>query len=525
MSRHTWKSPGSHKESKPNFVEEMNLLLILVFLSFLCYGIIVQNWEGFTQALFNEYNIIINGNFTDNEILYTLYGSMGIITFWRYTNLFIFNYPFAYYYLFIEFPRRQKQTDCIKGLKNKKLGVICTTYNKSPTIIRHSFQSLLKEIDNYGVEACITIATSKGQQGDRDHSIFSRELKRSKPTTCHVTFNTFKQEGTGKREAIVKCINHLEQEGGIDYIIIMDGDNIIELNSLSKMIPFFLQKKRGKQIGAITCNNKAYVQGSNFFTAWLRLRFHMRHIDLASCMCVLTGRFSIIRAKILFAPGVREIIGNHVIQTFLSGNVKALSGDDKSTFKAVMDQNYETLYIPNVYSYSMEDLPIQDVWWKNYWWYGTSELTKRYSGNMLLVAGELIRLGVEKIGWRRWWKLHDQRLAFWTPLSGLIAALILSVTIHPLMIILWISWVLFSRSMHSIIIAYFNRDFSFYNILVLPYIQFMGSFIKLKRIPNLHVQKWNNQGIIQGRPAVLLPVVNLGLIIIMTVYTLMKFSL
>jgi glycosyltransferase Alg8 len=121
-------------------------------------------------------------------------------------------------------------------------------------------------------------------------------------------------------------------------------------------------------------------------------------------------------------------------------------------------------------------------------------LMVRYYGNMVRNNGRAIALGPHRLGWFVWWALVDQRLSPWTSLTGPLSALALSLRAGPAVLILYLGWVLLSRSVQSLIAGGFSRRIHPYMPLILYFNQLAGSMIKILLFFNPDRQKWTRQG-------------------------------
>ncbi len=172
-----------------------------------------------------------------------------------------------------------------------------------------------------------------------------------------------------------------------DVVVLMDGDTVLGSGIMEKCLPLFALRPK---LGAVTTDNISVTTGNWLYRKWYTLRFSMRHRmmksqSLSRQLLVLTGRFSIIRAKEAFTEEFVAYLENDRIQHWLHGEIKFVTGDDKSTWYCLLRRGCEMLYVPDAHIFCMEDSGKKPF---------TSSIKKmhRWFGNMLRNNGRAIRL-------------------------------------------------------------------------------------------------------------------------------------
>ena len=192
----------------------------------------------------------------------------------------------------------------------------------------------------------VVVVVNAGSQEEDD---LFREVISQDPAS-EIELMYVRQEG-GKRRGMADALFALRSSnyeiGDDDIVVLMDGDTVLGKGILEKSLPFFATNPR---LGAVTTDNIAVTSGNAFYRKWYTLRFAMRHrmmksISLANQLLVLTGRFSVFRAPWCLTDDFIAHVENDRIAHWLHGEIKFVTGDDKSTWYSLLKEGWEMLYV------------------------------------------------------------------------------------------------------------------------------------------------------------------------------------
>jgi mannuronan synthase len=277
----------------------------------------------------------------------------------------------------------------------------------------------------------------------------------------------------------------------------MDGDIRLEPGTLSRSLSFF---QADEHLGALTTNNSAIVTGNDATREWYDLRYAQRHLVMSSLsvsnrLLVLTGRYSAFRADLAVQPDFIDLVENDQVDHWRFGRFKFLSGDDKSTWYWLLKNGWRMRYLPDVYVSGFEELPDRHRFFAS-----TTELMRRWYGNMLRTSDRAIALGPRPMGLFAWWSLVDQRLSMWTTLIGPTVAILVSLFVRPSFLFAYLLWILFTRGIATLILAWQRGRYSLLWIPLIYYNQVWGAMLKTYVSFRFNRQKWSRQGISAGEP-------------------------
>ena len=298
-------------------------------------------------------------------------------------------------------------------------------------------------------------------------------------------------QANGKRDAMAKALRILGQmmHTRHDICVFIDGDTAVPENLWEKAAPVFSDP----DVGALTTDEKAITGKTNLFADWFELRFNQRQVMMCSTglsrrVLTLTGRCSVFRATLAthrdFIAGVNADYLDH----WRLGRVNFLTGDDKSTWFWLLKNGWHMVYLPDVRPESFEDQP------RPTFFDSAQTLMVRWFGNMMRTNGRAIALGPARIGLFTWWSVLDQRVSMWTTLVGPISVVLTALIYTPLVIPLYIAWVMVTRYLFCVYIALFRGTwFPITHPPVLYFGQVVGAMIKTFVSFRLDRQKWTRQ--------------------------------
>ena len=364
-----------------------------------------------------------------------------------------------------------------------KLFIIIPTFGEKPEVSKQMLGSVLDECARIGSQVIIVVNAGCEEDDALFLSIFNE-----RPRLPNVEMRFIRQIG-GKRQGLADCLNQLmgEEVDENDAIILMDGDTVLGKSILQKCLPLFAARPK---LGALTTDNISVTKGNWMYRKWYTLRFSMRHRmmksqSLSRQLLVLTGRFSVFRAKECLTPEFISYLENDRIKHWLHGEIKFVTGDDKSTWYCLLNRGCEMLYVPDAHIFCMEDSGAQPF---------SQSIKKmhRWFGNMLRNNGRAIRLGPGRQKPFIWWCLIDQRISIFTSLMGPIAAIWGAYWISSGYLVAYAMIVILSRLAYALILTIEGHRMSFTDIPMLLYTQWVGSSVKIYTMFHLHKQKWDS---------------------------------
>jgi glycosyltransferase Alg8 len=416
--------------------------------------------------------------------------AIGLIGMWRYGWWFT-HYLRASAYRGLRFPKlRRVATEVTdRGFRPDHIYVLCTSYRIEPSVTYAVYEGLIRNALDYGVRTTVFAAIS-----DRTDVDVLGQLLDDYGHPDLIEFRYMFQRGDGKRSAMAEVLRAISrcEPGPNDLVVFMDGDIRLPASTFRRSMPFFFFEH---DLGAVTTNNKAIVDGGNATKEWYDLRYAQRHLLMCSTslsrrVLVLTGRFSVIRADLCTCPDFIRLVERDQLAHRRFGTFALLSGDDKSTWYWLLKNNWAMRYIPDVRVYGFESLPQPRRFVAS-----TISLMRRWFGNMFRTSGRAIALGPRNMGFFTWWCLVDQRLSVWTTLIGPTVAVVLTIFIRPSFAIAYLLWVMSTRLLASTLLGLSWGRMSPYWPVLLYYNQVGGAALKSSINFRYNQQKWTRQGI------------------------------
>lgn len=421
--------------------------------------------------------------------------AIGAVGVWRYSWWLVQALRSVWYNRRL-FPRLRAEADAAAAVaRPPELYVLCTSYRIDPEVNFRVYDALVREVADYGVPTTVFASIS-----DRTDVDVIAHVLDDHGWPDNVEIRYMFQKGDGKRSAMAEVLRAISRRlpapGAL--LVSMDGDIRLEPGTLSRSLSFFLADP---ELGALTTNNNAVVTGGDATREWYDLRYAQRHLVMSSLsvsarLLVLTGRYSAFRADLAVQPGFIDLVENDHIDHWRFGRFKFLSGDDKSTWYWLLKNGWKMRYLPDVHVSGFEELPDRRRFFAS-----TTDLMRRWYGNMLRTSGRAIGLGPRPMGLFAWWSLVDQRLSMWTTLIGPTVALLVTLFVRPSFLFAYLLWILFTRGIATLILAWQRGRYSLLWIPLIYYNQVWGAILKTYVSFRFNRQKWSRQGISAGEPA------------------------
>jgi mannuronan synthase len=413
--------------------------------------------------------------------------TIGVIGLWRWSWAGV-HFIRAMIYRRRVFPRLRAQAE--GAPLPPALYVVVTSYRISPEMNAAVYGRLLDEARQLRIPCCVVACITDMADAEVLRLVFDqRRATLAEGSALYL----LPQAGTGKRGALVDAINLIQGLGASPHaqMLLMDGDTLIEPGQMERTCRFL---SAFPDVGAVTTDNLPLVRGPAPVREWYRLRMSQRDQGMCSMalsrrLLVLTGRFSLFRMEAVASPSFALAVGNDGIRHWRLGFIRMVTGDDKSTWFALLKTPWRMLYIPDVAVVCAEELPAGG------WFKASTALMLRWYGNTTRNNGRALALGPRRLGWFFWFCLLDQRISPWTSLSGP-AVMVAAAILHGYgFLILYILWVLITRSLMTLLNWLGTGRFHPIFPLLLYYNQIVGSLVKIFVLHHPDRQRWNRQGL------------------------------
>ncbi|PMR73853.1 glycosyltransferase [Billgrantia endophytica] len=419
---------------------------------------------------------------------------IGGIAVWRYSWWLIQAVRSVWYNRHV-FPRLRAEADTVDEIvRPPELFVLCTSYRIEAEINFQVYDAMVREVADYGVPTTIFASIS-----DRTDVDVITHVMDEHDWPENIEIRYMFQKGDGKRSAMAEVLRAISRRlpapGAL--LISMDGDIRLEPGTLPRSLSFFQAQA---DLGALTTNNRAEVTGDDATCEWYDLRYAQRHLMMSSMsvsrrLLVLTGRYSVFRADLATQPDFIELIESDHVDHWRFGHFTFLSGDDKSSWFWLLKNGWRMLYLPDVHVTGFEELPDRRRFFAS-----TTDLMRRWYGNMLRTSNRAIALGPRPMGMFTWWSLVDQRLSMWTTLVGPTVVTLVSLFVRPSFLFAYVLWIIFTRGIATLILAWQRGRYSLLWIPLIYYNQVWGAMLKTYVSFRFNRQKWSRQGISAGEP-------------------------
>ncbi len=411
-----------------------------------------------------------------------LFFAFGVLQIWRLSTMTI-HIVRALWYQFRVFPRWRRAADAVPDAQRypSRLAFIIPTCREKPEVSRLMLRSVLSEILPLPCPVSLYITTACAEEDE----VFLAELRGHSIPENRVEIIFMRQPG--KRSGMGFALRALARRGIDDrtLVVLMDGDTVLGPGLLEKTLPFFHLRPR---LGALTTDNLAITTGAKWYQRWYDLRFSMRHrymksVSLSRRVLTLTGRFSIFRGPITVSEEFLRYIEDDVVEDWLYGKIRFITGDDKSTWFAVLKRQWEMIFVPDAYAVCMEDSserPFPQAFAKMFRWFG----------NMLRNNGRAIALGPRCTGFFTWWCLVDQRLSIWTTLIGPTLAVFLACTANFYYLVFYLFVATMRRLIYLGVLALEGHRLRFIDLPLLFFTDWASAVMKISVLADLKSQRW-----------------------------------
>ena len=412
---------------------------------------------------------------------------IGIIGIWRYS--WWFNHAVrAQVYARWRYPVLAKRASKLwaDGWRPQHMHILMTTFREDRETTEAVIRSICSELRSIGVAGTIWLGSSEPE----DEEIVINHLTVI-AGDLDVTLRIVRQNQPGKRVAIALILRAMSRYGltSDDLVVFMDGDFVLGRGALSKCLPHFAADP---EVHALTTDEEVVCKGPWWMQSWLDMRFAQRRLAMQSHalsgrVLTLTGRMSVFRATHITSHQFIRLLEADYLDHWLWGRFRFLSGDDKSTWYALLCHNVKMLYVPDATGYTIEIV-------EGSGYTRMVENFRRWSGNMLRNGARALRLGPRRMPFFIWCCLVDQRIAIWTMLFSPLLAVIASTHIGMSFVVSYIVFVAVTRMILSIVLFMYSKRVDLNYVWILYANQILNATVKVYMIWRLSKQKWTNRG-------------------------------
>ncbi|MGE0767426.1 MAG: glycosyltransferase [Hyphomicrobiaceae bacterium] len=418
-----------------------------------------------------------------HEIVYVM-GALGV---WRYSWWFN-HWLRALIYERITYPKKRDLAAELwdSGWRPRHIHVQMTTFREHREISEAVIRALCREIREAGVPATIWLGSSEREDEER----IARHLKLV-AADLDITLRIIRQNQPGKRVAIALILRAMARANLArdDLVFFMDGDFVFHPGLTRKCAPLFALDP---DLHALTTDEHVIVHGPGWMQSWLNMRFAQRRLAMCSHalsdrVLTLTGRCSMFRAQHITSNEFIRLQEADFLDHWLWGTFRFLSGDDKSTWFALLKRGVKMTYVPDAAGTTIEVVEGS----------GTKRMVenlRRWSGNMLRNGYRAILLGPRAMPFFIWWCCVDQRLAMWTMLFSPMLAIAGAVKMGGSYVVAYAIYIAITRAILSIVLFTYSRRVDLNYIWCLYANQILNAVVKVYMMWRLAKQKWANRG-------------------------------
>lgn len=413
---------------------------------------------------------------------------LGIWGVWRYGNAVI-HFTRGLYFLYWHFPKLRKKIDALgDDALPSEIFLVVTSFripiDTTYSVYRSVFEEALR------VNCKVTIVVSIVEKADEllIKSTFQDIILGDKDIKLIIV----RARGTGKRDGLAHAFRAISRHSpNPDAIVgVIDGDTEMLPHCVYNAVSVFSLLP---SVGGVTTDEYCEVVGGRLEKEWHTMRFAQRHINMSSMslsnrVLTMTGRLSFFRAPVLTDPEFIKDVEADFLNHWRLGTFRFLTGDDKSSWLSLMRMGWETYYVPDSKTLTIEHPPD-----KNFF-RATRQLMFRWYGNSLRQNFRATKiLGFRRLGLFATYVLYDQRVAMWTCLIGLFSSLIIGLFYDFTFLWFYVAWILLSRSIISLLLKLSGHPISPMYPFTMYYNQIVGSIMKIKVMFHLDQQKWTRQ--------------------------------
>jgi glycosyltransferase Alg8 len=411
--------------------------------------------------------------------------AIGVVGVWRYA-VRATHFIRAMCFLHLTFPKLRRQGSAATAAGPSHVYFLVTSFRIDASTTARVYRAVFEEAIECGYPA--TVIASIVELGDR--LLIDAIWQRLNPPDA-VKLKFVRIAGTGKRDGLAHGFRAISRAGpdAAALVAVVDGDAVLQRGIIRKCAPMFHLMP---DVGALTTNELCIVRGGPVVSAWHRLRFAERHLNMCSMaltrrVLTLTGRMSLFRAGIVVDSRFIADVEYDSLLHWRLGRFRFLTGDDKSSWFSVVRLGWKTFYVPDVAIQTIEHPPHPSF-------VATSrQLMFRWYGNSMRQNGRARKLGPHALGWFTYYVLQDQRVQMWTGLLGLTAAIIASIRYDFHYLIAFVVWVGITRCIMCMTLRAAGHAIAPLFVPLMYYNQVLGSVAKIVASSFPDRQSWTRQ--------------------------------
>jgi mannuronan synthase len=401
---------------------------------------------------------------------------LGLLGIWRY-GWWMNHFLRAKVFGNITYPKKRAQAEALwnSGWRPKHIHVQMTTFREHRAISEAVLRGLCQQIREAGVPATLWLGSSElnDEMKIANHlKVIAKDLD--------VTLRIVRQNQPGKRVAIALILRAMSRAGvgGNDMVVFMDGDFVMHPGCLRKCFPLFALDP---ELHALTTDEGVVVHGPWWMQSWLNMRFAQRRIAmqshaLSNRVLTLTGRMSVFRAQHIVEEDFIRLQEADFLNHWLWGTFRFLSGDDKSTWYALLSKGVRMTYVPDASGTTIEVVDGNG-------WTRMEENLRRWSGNMLRNGQRAIKLGPGRMPFFIWTTLFSPMLAGAEALR-----------LGPIYVVQYILYLAITRMLLSLALFSYSDEVDMNYVWILPVNQKLNAQVKVYMLWRLSKQRWANRG-------------------------------
>lgn len=413
---------------------------------------------------------------------------LGLLGAWRYGNA-INHFLRGMYFLHWKFPAMRRELRRLGDTAlPSQLFMVVTSFRIPTHTTFKVYQSVFREAMRLPIPC--TVIASIVEKGDE--TLIRQIFRQETGDQARLKLIIIRARGTGKRDGLAHAFRALSRQmPAADAVVgVVDGDTTLLPGCVANAVGIFSLLPR---VGGVTTNEFCKVEGSGLMREWHALRFAQRHINMCSMalshrVLTMTGRLSFFRAPVVAdAEFIRDVEADY-LKHWRLGHFRFLTGDDKSSWFSLMRAGWDTFYVPDSNTLTVEHPP--DKSFRR----ATRQLMFRWYGNSLRQNLRATRLlGFRRLGLFTMYVLYDQRVSMWTSLLGLSASLLATLAYDAQFLLAYLFWILLTRTLMTLLMRFSGHRIDPLYPLVLYYNQIVGSLMKINALFHMDQQSWTRQ--------------------------------
>ena len=411
---------------------------------------------------------------------------IGVIGLWRY-SIGATHWLRAIWFMRVVFPalRRRLSANPAAYLPTH-VYLVVTSFRIPADTTWNVYASVFREAVRCGIPATVVVSIV-----ERADEYLIRQCHRQFDPDGKVKLIICRARGTGKRDGLALAFRAVSRTmPDRDAVVgVVDGDTMLAPDCIRDSVVFFGLMPN---LGGLTTNEQCVVRGSRLMRDWHTMRFAQRHLNMCSMalsrrVLTMTGRMSFFRAAVLTAPEFIADVQSDHLQHWRLGRFRFLTGDDKSSWNSLMTLGWDTFYVPDAHTLTVEHPP------HHRFVPATLQLMFRWYGNSLRQNLRATALGWRRLGLFTTFVLYDQRISMWTCLVGLTAALLMAALHNLQVFFVYLFWIALSRTLVTLLLTATRHPVGALYPLLLYYNQVVGSLVKIFALFHLDRQSWTRQ--------------------------------